>query len=228
MIKIINDFLPKPLFNYMKLVVESEKGMFWNFNPRNLQPQSKASGSENYKFGKTLYVHPQLSGDGKEIYDKELMPLFGLFQQFMMEHMKPECRGSVEEGTECKLVRMKMNLYPNQGVNVKHGIHNDVMVNGRPRPDVVTSVFNFHNCDGSTIIYEKDEDGLYSDKSKEVVVPSTENSMVMFNNTHPHYGITQSDTPARIVLNTNIEKAYVDPFGSPDKNKEFVPVDDYF
>tara|TARA_B100000427_G_C15458786_1_gene573044 strand:- start:31 stop:723 length:693 start_codon:yes stop_codon:yes gene_type:complete len=230
MIKIIQDFLPRPLFDYMKLVVENEQGMLWNFNPRNLQPQSKASGSENYKLGKTLYVHPSLSGTGKEVYDKELMPLFGLFQQFMMVHMQPKCRGSVEEKTECKLVRMKMNLYPNQGTNVKHGIHNDIMQNGMPRPDVITSVFNFHTCNGSTILYEKDKDGKFSDNSKEVVVPSTENSMIMFNNTHPHYGIVQSDTPTRIVLNTNLEKAYVDPFGPPDENgkSEFEPVDDYF
>ena len=229
MIKIIQDFLPRPLFDYMKLVVESEKGMFWNFNPRNLQPQSKASGSENYKLGKTLYVHPGLSGDGKEVYDKELMPLFGLFQQFMMVHMQPKCRGIPEEDTECKLVRMKMNLYPNQGVNVKHGVHNDILQNGAPRPDVVTSVFNFHTCNGSTILYEKDKDGRFSDNSKEVVVPSTENSMIMFNNTHPHYGIVQSDTPTRIVLNTNLEKAFVDPFSTDKDGKQsFEALDDYF
>ena len=32
-----------------------------------------------------------------------------------------------------------------------------------------------------------------------------ENSIVMFNNTHPHYGITQIYT-TRIVLNINLEK----------------------
>jgi len=54
--------------------------------------------------------------------------------------------------------------------------------------------------------------------------------MVMFNNTHPHYGVTQSDVPARIVLNTNIEKAYVDQFGPADENgrQEYKPLDDYF
>ena len=31
-----------------------------------------------------------------------------------MEHMQPECRGIPEQKTECKLVRMKMNLYPTQ------------------------------------------------------------------------------------------------------------------
>ena len=227
MIKIIQDFLPRPLFDYMKLIVENEKGMTWNFNPRNLQPQSKASGSENYKLGKTLYVHPGLSGDGKEVYDQELMPLFGLFQQFMMVHMQPKCRGIPEEDTECKLVRMKMNLYPNQGVNVKHGVHNDILQNGAPRPDVVTSVFNFHTCNGSTTILDKDEKGEYT---KKVVVPSFENTAVMFNNTHPHFGTTQNDIPARIVLNINLAKAPVDPVSlDPTTGKEkFEPLDDYF
>ena len=52
----------------------------------------------------------------------------------------------------------------------------------------------------------------------------------MFNCPHPHYGITQSDTPTRIVLNINLEKAYVDSMGKLDKDgKEiFEPLDDYF
>ena len=28
--------------------------------------------------------------------------------------------------------------------------------NDRPRPDIVTSVFNFHTCNGSTILLDKD------------------------------------------------------------------------
>ena len=52
----------------------------------------------------------------------------------------------------------------------------------------------------------------------------------MFNNTHPHFGTTQNDIPARIVLNTNIAKAPVDPFSEPDKDgrQTFEPLDDYF
>ena len=66
MIKVIKDFFPKPVFDYMKLLVESEKGMLWNFNPTNLQPGDRTPGAENHKLGKTLYVHPSLSGDGKD------------------------------------------------------------------------------------------------------------------------------------------------------------------
>ena len=36
MIKIINDFLPKPLFNYLLSVVEHDT-LNWNWNDRNLQ-----------------------------------------------------------------------------------------------------------------------------------------------------------------------------------------------
>lgn len=230
MIKVINNFLPKTLFNYMKLLVENENDMFWNFNPANLLPGDKTPGADNYKLGRTLYVHKSTSGDGKEIYDKELMTLFKLFPQYIMNHMQPKCVGNPKDGDVCKLFKMKMNLYPKQSVNIKHGVHSDISENGRPRSDVVTSVFNFTTCNGSTIVYERDKNGNFSNDSKELVVPSIENSIVIFNNVHPHYAITQSDTSTRIVLNTNIVKADVDSFGPPDENgiEQYEPLDDYF
>lgn len=228
MIKVIKDFLPKTLFDYMKLLVESENDMSWNFNPTNLLPGDKTPGAENHKLGKTLYVHQSTSGDGKEIYDKELMTLFGLFPHYIMNHMQPKCVG--KDSNVCRLLKMKMNLYVNQGVNSKHGVHSDILENGRPRTDIVTSVFNFTTCNGATIVYERDKNGNFSNDSKELVVPSIENSIVIFNNVHPHYAITQSDTSTRIVLNTNIVKAYVDSFGPPDENgiEQYEPLDDYF
>jgi len=227
MIKIIQDFLPRPLFDYIKKVVENEKGMLWNFNPRNLQPQNKTKGSENYKLGKTLYVMPLLSSNGQEVYDTELMPLFGIFQQYMMEHMQDRCKDEKADGIGTKLARMKLNCYPSQERQIDHGIHTDILGNGRPDPNVVTSVFNFHTCNGYTTIFDKDKNGDYK---KKVVVPSIENSCVMFNNPHPHFGTTQNDTQTRIVLNTNIFKTNIDPFSQePDpKTGEIERIDDYF
>ena len=43
------------------------------------------------------------------------MTLFGVFQSFMMSHMEKRCQRNEENGSECKLLRMKMNLYPNEG-----------------------------------------------------------------------------------------------------------------
>ena len=228
MIKIIPDFLPTPLFKYLKQIVESEKGMLWCWNYRNLSPQNKAVGAENYKLGKTLYCAPELEENGIENYDKELMPLFGVFQLYMMEHMQDRCKTPTDK---VLLKRMKMNLNPNQETQVDHGIHNDIWVDGvekgRPDPNVVTCVFNFHTCNGSTTILDKDEKGEYT---KKVVVPSFENTAVMFNNTHPHFGTTQNDIPARIVLNINLAKAPVDPVSldSTTGKEKFEPLDDYF
>ena len=218
MIKIIPDFLPNPLFRYLKQIVESEKGMLWCWNHRNLAPQNKAVGAENYKLGKTLYCAPELEENGIENYDKELMPLFGVFQLYMMEHMQDRCK-TPEDAVVLK--RMKMNLYPNQETQVDHGIHNDIWIDGRARPDIVTAVFNFTTCNGSTTIFDKDEEGKYT---KKIVVPSLENTIVMFNNTHPHFGTTQSDTPARIVLNINLAKAPINNLN----NENFEAIDDYF
>ena len=70
MIKIINDFLPKPLFNYLLGVVEHDT-LNWNWNDRNLQVNDTTPGGKEVKLGKTLFVDSQLSGMGKEVYDKE-------------------------------------------------------------------------------------------------------------------------------------------------------------
>jgi|TARA_B100001094_G_scaffold86296_1_gene82671 hypothetical protein len=239
MIKIIKDFLPKPLFDYMQTMVHNKggqdsQGLQWSFNERNLKEDDTTPGAENYKFGKNLYIAPG-SQDGRnpEIYDRDLMPLFGLFQTFMMSHMEKRCQINEEKNrdnwgnfnSECRLIRMKMNLYPNKGKQVKHGVHNDIFSNGRPNPNVVTAVFNFTDCNGSTVILDKDKNGEYT---KEVEVPSVANTIAMFNCPHPHYGVTQSDTPTRIVLNINLEKAYVDPMGKELGDEGFEPLDDYF
>ena len=230
MIKIIQDFLPKPLFDYMQTMVHNKggqdsQGLQWSFNERNLKDDDTTPGGDNFKFGKNLYIAPGMQGTNPEIYDKDLMPLFGLFQTFMMSHMEKRCQINEEKNSECRLIRMKMNLYTNKGKQVKHGVHNDIFSNGRPNPNVVTAVFNFTDCNGSTVILDKDKNGEYT---KEVEVPSVANTIAMFNCPHPHYGVTQSDTPTRIVLNINLEKAYVDPMGKELGDEGFEPLDDYF
>jgi len=220
MIKVIQDFLPQPLFNYMKNMIENPSAEMWSWQDSNLNQVHKnvgkdIEGGNEVKLGRTLYVYPPLSNKGVEVYDEMLMPLFGVIQKFTEEHMEDRCKPT-------KMVRMKMNLYPNHGENKKHGLHTDIHSNGRPDPNIITSVFNFTTCDGTTVIIDKE--------GKDVVVPSIENSIVIFNGTHLHYGTTQTDTKKRIVLNTNLHKADVDPFSEPDKEgrQNFEPLDDYF
>ena len=194
MIKIINDFLPKPLFNYLLSVVEHDT-LNWNWNDRNLQVNDTTPGGNEVKLGKTLFVDSQLSGMGKEVYDKEIMPLFGVFQSFIEEHMQDRCKPT-------KMIRMKLNLYPNHGEKKKHGVHTDITQNGMPDPTIVTSVFNFHTCNGYTKILSPDK--------PETLVPSIANSIVIFDNPLPHAGVSQTDIDRRIVLNMNVQRTIED------------------
>ena len=92
MIKIIPDFLPYSLFKYIKEVLEDENTMLWNFNPNKLKQQTNTNDGNDYKIGRLLYCDPRLSDSQIEVYDKKLMPIFGVFKNYMMEHMQDECK----------------------------------------------------------------------------------------------------------------------------------------
>ena len=77
----------------------------------------------------------------------------------------------------------------NQGKQVSHAKHADIYNEGKPDERIITSVFNFHTCNGSTVVGKKN-------------ISSKANRLILFDNTI-HYGITQSDLSRRIVLNIN-------------------------
>jgi len=85
-----------------------------------------------------------------------------------------------------ELVRMKLNLYTNQHKNIKHAPHQDFEDPENENPTI--GLLNFTNCNGGTNI----------DKT---VYNSKENEILIFDNKLKHFGITQTDTPIRIVLN---------------------------
>ena len=66
MIKIIPDFLPSPLFKYIKEVLENENTMLWNFNPNKLKQQTNTNDGNDYKIGKLLYCDPRLTENQQE------------------------------------------------------------------------------------------------------------------------------------------------------------------
>jgi len=181
MIKIISNFLPQTLFNYLLKIVENEN-FDWNWNNETIR------GDGEWKMGKTLYAYPGLSSFRQEVYDKELLPLFGVIKDFQDEQLE----------NKYNLIKLKLNLYPNQGKQVKHGIHTDITSNGKPDRNVITSVFNFHTCNGYT--------NIIKDDGSEKNIPSIANSIVIFSGFLQHYGVTQSDTTRRIVLNMNVLK----------------------
>ena len=88
-----------------------------------------------------------------------------------------------------KFLRIKANLYSNQGKKIKHRKHHDwTDANNKPDKDVKICILNFTSCNGGTVIKEKE-------------VQSKENQMIFFNNTDEHFGITQDDVDSRILLN---------------------------
>lgn len=87
-----------------------------------------------------------------------------------------------------KLLRVKANMYTNQGKNIYHAKHTDYEDIG----DFTTAVFNFTTCNGGTVLFIDDE---------EVVIPSIENSLLIFDGNITHQGFTQTDKNNRVLLN---------------------------
>ena len=92
MIKIIKDFLPKPLFQYMKRIVENE--LFdWNYKNETIR------GDGKHMLTKTLYCRPELSDSKTEVWDKDILPLFGCIEDFQKEKLEfPKLRHSLSAG----------------------------------------------------------------------------------------------------------------------------------
>ena len=73
MIKVIDNFLPKPVFKTLLSEVEDEYFQWeWQndsiFNPRT------GTGDGHFKFGKPIYMHPNLNTVGNPI-DKEYIKI---------------------------------------------------------------------------------------------------------------------------------------------------------
>lgn len=86
------------------------------------------------------------------------------------------------------LLRIKSNMYTNQGENIYHGVHTDFPYLEK----YTTAVYNFTTCNGGTVLYIDD---------KEVVIPSEENTLLVFDGVIEHKGFTQTDTKNRVLIN---------------------------
>ncbi len=185
MIKVVKDFLPKPIFKDILSVVEGDIDWRW-------EPQTTIKDDKRWMFSNLIYIHPELTERGQGIASKESISMFGVFKKLQDKHIP-----------SAELLKLKMNLNPNENKQAEFGIHTDILINGMSDPNVITSVFNFHTCNGYTMI-------LGPDGFKEKV-PSVANSIVMFDNHLPHFGVSQTDIPRRIILNMNV-RVNNDPF----------------
>ena len=166
-LKVIDNFLSPTIFNRLLKIVESHMIEWVWSNNTHYDPSTK-KGDNCWMFSQFLYAAPSLPGGPGS---HPLYPAFHVIEdyQFDIHPFK-------------QVMKLKLNLYPNQGKNVSHAKHADIYdKTGEPDERIITSVFNFQNID------------------------SKANRLILFDNTI-HYGITQSDLSRRIVLNINVLK----------------------
>jgi len=176
-LKVIDNFLPPRVFDRLLKTVESHTiAWVWN-NDSYIHPVTN-QGDNRWMFSQLLFIGPNVPG-GPGAHS--LYPAFQVIEDYQADICPFK-----------EVIKLKLNLYPNQGKQVSHSKHADIYHEGKPDERMITSVFNFHTCNGATVVGEKNID-------------SKANRLVLFDNTW-HYGITQSDIPRRIVLNLNVMK----------------------
>jgi hypothetical protein len=163
--KVISNFLLKDYYKELKELVHSNRFGWFYHSGTTPHPEDK-----NYMFTHNLYRDNRINSD---FYNK-----FEPLKYFISSHIPFN-----------QLLRIKVNLYPNQGKQIKHRPHHDRKDgNNIPEKNIHIGILNFTTCNGSTVIGNKK-------------IASQENQIVFFENTIEHYGITQTDTDTRIVLN---------------------------
>tara|TARA_R100001224_G_scaffold84517_2_gene53799 strand:- start:590 stop:1168 length:579 start_codon:yes stop_codon:yes gene_type:complete len=181
MIKVIDDFLSDDVFSMLRDCIHSS--VFpWTYVPHSSGLNANQLDRHAIDGGASMMASMIFAWQEKGIdYDN----MWNLFLRKHDQHVPFEFP-----------IRMKANLYFNKGKKIQHPKHTDINDNaGNPLPNVITSVFSFTECNGLTVILKKD--------GTQEEVQSKANRIVFFDSCE-HYGITQDDTPIRVILNTNV------------------------
>ena len=127
------------------------------------------SGDKNkYDFYMTHMIFSWPNGVNSSLY-KDVMPI-------------------IEKLGPTSIIRIKANLYPNQGTLREHQFHNDFLY---PHQG---AIFSINTCDGYTLL----DDGTK--------VASIANRMLFLDASKPHASTTTSNTRTRININFNYHK----------------------
>jgi hypothetical protein len=179
--RVISNFLIKPFFTSLKKIVEGNK-IEWFWHDKTLD-KVEDSG---YMFTHVLYSQKNefVTHFGREdgIKASKWFPVFEPMLYFLKDKYNYK-----------ELIKVKMNLYINQGEQCEHAKHVDFKEPGTNRvPDgLITSVFNFTTCDGYTKIGNEK-------------IPSKENELIVFEGRKEHCGSTPTNTKSRVVININV------------------------
>ena len=174
--KVVDKFLPKQVFNRLLDTVESDE-FEWQWSNSSAYDYN-LHGDNNFMLNKMIYNNAKLGLGFHE--DKKYSQLFYLIKDFQ-DYIKPSR----------DLIRMKLNLYTNQGKNVEMKPHKDYV---ELNYDFKTCVFNLTTCNGGTVLLVDD---------KEILIPSVENQLIVMDGNIEHFGITQTDKKTRVLINYN-------------------------
>lgn len=184
-IKIVDNFLPDEVFQMLRNTVYHNR-FKWEYRHDSLENRDmledhtqNTNSHMRENMASLVYAH------GYHCFEYD-----SVWNMFLLKH-----KDTVPFALP---IRMKTNLYFNRGKKIPHQAHCDmenINYTDGLEPNVITSVFNFHDCNGSTNIIKPDK--------TEEVVESKANRIVFFEN-GLHYGVAQDDTDIRIVINTNV------------------------
>ena len=162
--KLIEDVLEKNSFDELKNIWQEGSNIPWFYNSNTIPGKDS-----EFIFTHHLYRDNQVSSN---FYESISEIIFNV-----SSHTKKN-----------KLLRVKANMYTNQGEKKYHAKHTDYKDIG----EFTTAVYNFTTCNGGTVLFLN---------NKEILISSIENSLLIFDGNITHQGFTQTDTPNRVLLN---------------------------
>jgi hypothetical protein len=174
-IQIEKNFLPTLFFDKLTGVLDNKFNWFWN--PSSAEKYNPSISSNRTPLDKHfMFTHI--------LWDFEIgrsSPHYEIFEPilyFVDKHVKVE-----------RIIRMKLNLYTNQGKRIDHAPHYDIRdEKDKVMNNVDITILNFTTCNGGTTINKKD-------------YKSVKNQALIFKNSLKHNGYVQTDTQRRVVLN---------------------------
>ena len=132
-------------------------------------------------------IHKQMLADaGEEDRDFMVSPCFNIIEPTIkpiMEYFDLE---------EFSLLRIKVNLDTNQFLPRPHAAHTDYPIKTYEGESYITAILHVNDNNGYTVVGEENID-------------QKQNRLIVFDGSSKHYGVTQTDTEARLVVNYNFK-----------------------
>ena len=132
-------------------------------------------------------IHKQMLADaGEEDRDFMVSPCFNIIEPTIkpiMEYFDLE---------EFSLLRIKANLDTVQKEPMIHATHTDYPIKTYEGESYITAILHVNDNNGYTVVGEENID-------------QKQNRLIVFDGSSKHYGVTQTDTEARLVVNYNFK-----------------------